>query len=103
MDKIFPIFQKYIDQFIALDLLHRYLNFVYNLTPREILIIIALTAFLILIVAYRKFGIGAVIGVLLIYFFAYILFSSNILNNWQNDKMEEQRRMQIYNQEMQKK
>lgn len=103
MQEIIKIIQDYIDQLIKLDLPHRYAGYVNNLSSREILVIIIIAAVLILFMAYRKFGVGAVIGVILIYFFAYIIFYSNIFNNWQNDKMEEQRRMQIYSQELQKK
>lgn len=80
----------------------RYLDYVGNLSSRDVLILVVVTAVLILIMAYRKLGIGAVFGLCLIYFFIYVIFYSNIFDNWQKEKMEEQRRMQIYNVELQK-
>jgi len=93
---------QYLNQLMNSHLVQRYFDYVSNLSPREIIIITILAAVLILIMIYRKLGVGAAIGLLLIYFFAYIIFYSNIFNNWQKDKMEENRRMQIYNSELQK-
>ena len=93
---------QYLNQLINSHLIQRYFDYVSNLTSQEIIIITIAAAVLILIMIYRKLGVGAAIGLLLIYFFAYIIFYSNIFNNWQRDKMEEDRRMQIYNSELQK-
>ena len=102
LNNIYQTILTYKDELIKMDLWHRYLDFVSNLTSREILIITIVVAVLILIMAYRKLGIGAVFGLCLIYFFVYMIFHSNIFTNWQKDKDEENRRMQIYNVELNK-
>jgi len=96
-------FQQYLGKILDSGMLSRYLDYVGNLSSREITAIVVVTAVLILIMAYRKLGVGAVLGLCLIYFFIYVIFYSNIFDNWQKDKLEENRRMQIYNAEMQKK
>ena len=96
-------FQQYLGQILNSEMLSRYLDYVGNLSSREVTVIVVATAVLILIMAYRKLGVGAVLGLCLIYFFVYIIFYSNIFDNWQKDKLEENRRMQIYNAELQKR
>ncbi|HOZ56190.1 MAG: hypothetical protein BWY51_00656 [Parcubacteria group bacterium ADurb.Bin316] len=101
-EKINQFFFDYFNQIINSEVIGRYLDYVGNLSSRDVLILVVVTAVLILIMAYRKLGIGAVFGLCLIYFFIYVIFYSNIFDNWQKEKMEEQRRMQIYNVELQK-
>jgi len=96
-------FQQYLGQILNSEILSRYLDYVGSLSSREVVILVAVTAVLILIMAYRKLGVGAVLGLCLIYFFVYVIFYSNIFDNWQKDKLEENRRMQIYNAELQKR
>ena len=82
---------------------HRYLEYVYQLNHDQVLLIAAVAVVLIAIILYRRFGGGAVAGFFILVFLLYILYSSKIFANWQNDQDEGQRRMQIYQAELQKK
>jgi hypothetical protein len=81
----------------------RYLEYVYHLNSNQVLLIAVIAVILITIILYHRFGSGAVAGFLILVFLIYILYTSKIFENWQKDSQEEQRRMQIYQVEMQKK
>lgn len=94
---------SYYQQILHSDLVSSYFSYVSQLSSREIIAMVIIAAVLILIMAYRKLGLGAVFGLCLIYFFVYVVFYSNLFDNWQKEKTEETRRMQLYNAEMQKR
>jgi hypothetical protein len=95
--------QNYFQQWAALlaPSWREYLSYVSNLTPHQIAILTAVTAVLLAIYVYKKLGINAVFILLVVYLIYYTVFYSNLFTNWQNDKREKDRRMQIYNAEMQ--
>ena len=94
---------NYFNQILQSGYTTRYLEYLSQLSNREIMVMAVVAASLILIMVYRKLGTGAVFGLCLIYFIIYIILCSNIFDNWRKEKMEENRRMQIYNAELQKK
>lgn len=91
--KIEPLFIKY------LELAQNYIN---SLDTNEVMIIIFITAVLTLLIAYRLFGIGFVIGLLVVYALAYILFINNIFGLYQQRTSEETQHMKAIQEEIQK-
>ena len=78
-------------------------NYVYNLDYKHTLILIIIAAILIIIIAYRLFGLGAVIGLLLLYGLIYIVFINNIFGFYQKHTSEENQHMKAIEQEEQVK
>ena len=97
--------QNYFQQWAVLlaPYWHEYLSYVYNLTPHQISILTSVTAILLAVYVYKRLGVSAVFVLSVVYLIYYTVFYSSFYNNWQNDKMEKERRMQIYNAELQKK
>jgi hypothetical protein len=102
-DQLNSLVLKYWQQLLSSNYWHEYLTYVNNLTPHQIAILTVVAAILLAAYVYKKFGVSAVSVLLIVYLIYYTVFYSNLFNNWQKDKMEEDRRMQIYQVEMQKK
>ena len=105
LDQLNNLVQNYFQQWAALltPSWHEYLAYVYNLTPHQVAILSSVTAVLLAVYVYKKLGVNAVFILLVVYLIYYTVFYSNLFTNWQNGKREEERRMQIYNVELQKK
>jgi hypothetical protein len=103
LDQLNNLTLKYWQLLLTSSYWHEYLSYVYNLTPHQVAILSSVTAILLAVYVYKKFGVSAVFVLLVIYLIYYTVFYSSFYNNWQRDKMEKDRRMQIYNAELQKK
>ena len=103
LDQLNNLALKYWHIFLASSYWREYLTYASNLTPHQIAVLTAVTAVLLAVYVYKKFGMSATFVLLVIYLLYYTVFYSNLFTNWQNDKREEDRRMQIYNAELQKK
>lgn len=62
------------------------LIFIQSLSYNEIMFLIAITAVLVLFIAYRWFGVMAVGGLVIIYLMSYILYTYDIISAF--DKQE---------------
>lgn len=60
--------------------MHGLLERVYHLNQVEITVLVIITAFLLLYLVYRIFGIGAIVGLTIIYILGYILYVNNIFD-----------------------
>jgi len=85
-----------IDKISSNELMIKYLDYVYSLEADQIKLIIVITALLIVVYAWKKFGYEAVIGLFLVYFFIYVLYTSSIFSNYEeNDRNTKSYNMRV--------
>jgi len=64
------------------------LGYIQNLSHDEVMLLIGITALLILFIVYRRFGLMAFSGLILIYAIAYILYSYDIIGAYNEREKE---------------
>ena len=72
-----------------------------NLSEDEIILMLVLIAITLLILTYRFFGMGATLGLLILYFIAYVLTSNNISDFIDKNNSENAQHIQTIEQELQ--
>jgi len=81
---------------------HPYAAYVYNLSSREVWIIIIVSAALILFLAYRRLGAGAFFGLILVFALAYIVYSTDIYGRWTAQQADSQKSLDLIEAELEK-
>ncbi|MFH0891465.1 MAG: hypothetical protein V1867_01660 [Candidatus Falkowbacteria bacterium] len=81
---------------------HPYASYLYDLSSKQILIIVLFTAILALFLAYRKLGTGAFFGLILVFILAYIVYSSDIYGRWSDHNEAEQKNLERLREEVEK-
>ncbi len=73
-----------------------------NLTPTQLWWVIAIAFLLFIFLVYRIVGLGAVLGILLIAFFVYILYDHNSFKKYEERNKNEAAYMKLIDEELQK-
>lgn len=86
----------------AINYYHALIIYINSLTQQEIIIILIIAAILVLVIAYRLFGIGMVVGIILVYALAYILYTSNVIGFYNNQTSTENQHLNTIQEEINK-
>lgn len=78
------------------------LIFIQGLSHEEVMLLIAVTALLFLFIIYRRFGLMAASGLILIYGLAYILYSYDIINVYDKRESERNEHLKVIQEEIDK-
>ena len=84
------------------ELIQKFIIFSENLSPTELWLVIAFAFLAILYLAYRVLGIGAVLGLLLIGFFVYILYDHDSFKKYEERNRNEAAHMDLIDKELEK-
>ncbi len=84
------------------DLIQRFIVFSENLNSTQLNLIIICAFLLLLYLAYRVLGLGAVLGLLLIGFFVYILYDHDSFKKYEEKEKNEAAHMRLIEKELQK-
>jgi len=78
------------------------LFFIQGLSHDELMMIAVIAAALILFVVYRRFGLMAASGLILIYGIAYILYSYDFINVYDKRESEKNEHLKVIQEELEK-
>jgi len=82
------------------DLIQKFIIFSESLSPTELWIVIALAFLLFLYLTLRIMGLGGVLGILLIAFFAYILYGHDSFDKYKERNKNEAEHMKLIEDEL---
>ena len=77
-----------------LELVHKLIVFSEGLSPVGLWLVLALATVFILWLAYRTLGLGGVLGILLVIFFTYVLYTNDSLNKFKESQRNENSHIQ---------
>ena len=84
------------------ELIQKFIIFSEGLSPTELWAVVALAFLLFLYLTFRAMGLGGVLGILLIAFFAYILYDHDSFGKYEERNKNEAAHMQLIQDELQK-
>ena len=93
---------KIVDKLAEYEFGVLFLNYVYSLDKFEVWIIIALIAALVALLVYRWFGASIFWVLLFVYLIAYIVYSANIKDTYEEQNREFNSRMRDVQEEINK-
>jgi len=93
---------KFIDKLLGADFLQPFLNWAYGLNALEIRIVIIITLLLILLLAYRLFGIPVTVALIAIFFIVYIIWENHTFDYLEKQEKNANERMRLYQDEIDK-
>lgn len=85
-----------------LQLFNDVFQYILGLDETQIRALVVITALLILFMVYHWLGFGGLLGLLAIYFFAYILYTGHIVDKYNKNEADEAHHMDIIQQELNK-
>jgi len=83
-------------------LIARYLEIVRNLSPKEIIILVIVTAAFLLYFVWHKLGKGAAVALVIIYFLIYVIYSNNLYDYYNSQTADTASRLQQIEAELRK-
>lgn len=82
------------------EVFNRFIEFSAGLSPVELWVVMSLIFLLFLYLAYRIMGLGGLFGVLLVGFFAYVLFDHDAFGMYKEKEAKEADRMKMIDEEL---
>lgn len=91
-----------LDKLISIQLFEPVFSWLYDLSEKEVMIIVALTVLLFLVLTFRTFGIPATFLFAVLFFIIYIIWQNNTLSLMEEQGQETDKRIQQYEDELDK-